>query len=181
MTGPRRNIELKARCADLAAARAASERCGARFVHVEEQRDTFFQAASGRLKLRERTWRNGHGAVDRSEAELIGYRREDVAGARESRYTVVPVPDARPLLEACSMPADAEVITFTPVPCVPEPSDGEPVPMTIQEYARAVAEAVRDEMIEMYRDLRNPAGINLDAIIASVPPRSARSSRECST
>lgn len=51
----------------------------------------------------------------------------------------------------------------------------------IKEYARAVAEAVRDEMIEMYRDLRNPAGINLDAIIASVPPRSARSSRECST
>lgn len=93
MTAPRRNIELKARCADLAAARAASERSGARFVHVEEQRDTFFQAAQGRLKLRERTWRNGHGAVDRSEAELIAYRREDVAGARESRYTVVPTPD----------------------------------------------------------------------------------------
>lgn len=46
--------------------------------------------------------------------------------------------------------------------------------MTIQEYARAVAEAVRDEMIEMYRDLRNPAGINLDAIIASVPPPAAQ-------
>ena len=44
----------------------------------------------------------------------------------------------------------------------------------IQEYARAVAEAVRDEMIEMYRDLRNPAGINLDAIIASVPPPAAQ-------
>lgn len=100
MTGPRRNIELKARCADLAAARAASERCGARCVHVEAQRDTFFQAASGRLKLRERTWRNAHGAVDRSEAELIGYRREDVAGVRESRYTVVPVPDPRLLAEA---------------------------------------------------------------------------------
>lgn len=93
MVEPRRNIELKARCADLAAARAASERCGARFVHVEEQRDTFFRAAEGRLKLRERTWRNAQGAVDRSEAELIAYRREDVAGARESRYTVVPVAD----------------------------------------------------------------------------------------
>lgn len=44
----------------------------------------------------------------------------------------------------------------------------------IKEYARAVAEAVRDEMIEMYRDLRNPAGINLDAIIASVPPPAAQ-------
>lgn len=101
MTAPRRNIEFKARCADVAAARAGAERAGARFVHVEEQRDTFFRAAEGRLKLRERTWRDGQGAIARAEAELIAYRRDDVAGARESRYTVVPI--AEPALLATAL------------------------------------------------------------------------------
>lgn len=91
MTTPRRNIEVKARCADLGRARRLAEAAGARFVHVEAQRDTFFPTAHGRLKLRERTWRDADGQVVREEAELIGYHREDVAGVRESRYTVVPV------------------------------------------------------------------------------------------
>lgn len=91
MTAPRKNIEVKARCADLGQARALAEAVGARFVRVEEQRDTFFPATHGRLKLRERRWREGQ--VDRAEAELIGYVRTDVAGVRESNYTVVPVAD----------------------------------------------------------------------------------------
>lgn len=91
MTGPRKNIEVKARCSDLERARTLAEQAGARFVHVEEQRDTFFPATHGRLKLRERRWRDAQGEVTREEAELIGYVREDVAGVRESRYTVVPV------------------------------------------------------------------------------------------
>lgn len=100
MTGARKNIELKARCADLDAARAAAEAHGARFVRVERQRDTFFPAPRGRLKLRERTWREGHDTEDRTDAELIAYERADVGGARESRYRVVPVIEAQALIAA---------------------------------------------------------------------------------
>lgn len=91
MTGPRKNIEVKARCADLGRARGLAEAAGARFVRVEQQRDTFFPATHGRLKLRERRWSEGQ--VERVDAELIGYVRTDVAGVRESNYTVVPVVD----------------------------------------------------------------------------------------
>lgn len=95
-----RNIELKARCADLAAARAAAQAHGARFVRVEDQRDTFFRATRGRLKLRERTWREGQDSEDRHDAELIAYERADVGGARESRYHVVPVIEPARLIAA---------------------------------------------------------------------------------
>lgn len=100
MTAAKRNIELKARCADLEAAAAAAEAHGARFVRVEDQRDTFFPAPRGRLKLRERTWREGHDQRDMSDAELIAYERADVGGTRESRYRVVPVIEAAALTAA---------------------------------------------------------------------------------
>jgi predicted adenylyl cyclase CyaB len=90
----RRNVELKARCADLAAARRAAEEIGAEFVEVLEQRDTYFVVPQGRLKLRECAGRG---------AELIGYARGDRAAARGSDYriTVVSDPDGlRSVLEA---------------------------------------------------------------------------------
>jgi homotetrameric cytidine deaminase len=55
------------------------------------QRDTYFAGARGRLKLREQ---------DPGAAELIAYRRADVAAARESSYRVVPVPDPGALRDA---------------------------------------------------------------------------------
>lgn len=75
------NIEIKARIsrehAEIirAAARARSSGEPA----VLWQRDTFYQAASGRLKLRE--LRDG-------TAELIAYERPDRAGPKPSSYTV---------------------------------------------------------------------------------------------
>jgi adenylate cyclase class IV len=48
------------------------------------QRDTYFHAVQGRLKLRE-----ARGAV----AELISYRRADRDGPKVSNYRVVPVMD----------------------------------------------------------------------------------------
>src|SRR5438552_1422251 len=81
----RRNVELKARCADLAAARAAEEEIGAEFAGVLEQRDTYFVAPHGRLKLRECAGRG---------AELIGYARGDRAAARGSDYRITAVSDA---------------------------------------------------------------------------------------
>lgn len=102
MTGPSRNIELKARCADLEAARAAAQAHGARFVRVEHQRDTFFPAPRGRLKLRERTWHEGQDEEAMSDAELIAYERADIDGTRESRYRVVRAIEAPALSAALS-------------------------------------------------------------------------------
>lgn len=83
-----RNVELKARCADLEAARGRAEALGARWAADLDQRDTFFRAGEGRLKLRE----HGDGT-----AELIAYRRPDVAAARASDYELCPVDGAAPL------------------------------------------------------------------------------------
>jgi len=80
-----RNLELKARCPDPEAVRARVERLGARYVGVLAQRDTFFATGGpGRLKLRE---------VDDGPAELIAYRRADIAAAKSSDYDIYPVAD----------------------------------------------------------------------------------------
>jgi adenylate cyclase class IV len=79
------NLELKARDRDpdrtLVAARAFADDHG-----VLEQRDTYFETDSGRLKLREQTGR---------PAQLIAYERSDNAQERRSDYTLTDVdPDA---------------------------------------------------------------------------------------
>ncbi len=89
-----RNIELKARCADLAAARSAAVDLGATPADRMVQTDTYFRAAAGRLKLREIARDAG------AAAELIAYARPDATAARASEYRVVPVPDAPALAAA---------------------------------------------------------------------------------
>ena len=78
------NIELKARCADLDAARAAAVSLGAEPQGVERQTDTFFVTSRGRLKLRE---------SDRRGATLIPYLRPDARSAKQSDYLVLPLDD----------------------------------------------------------------------------------------
>jgi len=68
------NIEIKARCADLDAARFKLRELGARFAGVDEQRDTYFATARGRLKLRD-------GPIEKA---LIFYERPDSAAVKES-------------------------------------------------------------------------------------------------
>ena len=80
-----RNVEIKARCADLDAARERAREAGAEFARVERQRDTYFRCKEGRLKLREVESDGGR------RAELIDYVRADEGGPRVSRYTVKPV------------------------------------------------------------------------------------------
>ena len=80
----RANLEIKARCPDLAAARARAQRVATAHVGVDEQVDTYFRVARGRLKLRESSLAGG---------QLIPYLRPDVAGSRRSDYRVVPVAD----------------------------------------------------------------------------------------
>ena len=91
MTDPRRNVELKARCADLAAARGVVQQLGARAAGVEVQADTYFRVGHGRLKLRE---------IEGQSAVLIWYARPDADQARISSYYLVPVPEPEALKAA---------------------------------------------------------------------------------
>lgn len=86
-----RNLELKVRCdeAEQAHVRARLHAAGATTVRLR-QIDTYFAVPRGRLKLREIA---GPGEADRA-AELIGYARPDVVGARWSTYHRVPVAPA---------------------------------------------------------------------------------------
>jgi adenylate cyclase, class 2 len=73
---------LKARDRDPDKSEAVCGALGARDCGTLIQRDTYFQARAGRLKLREETGASPH---------LIAYQRPDQAGERESRYRIVQV------------------------------------------------------------------------------------------
>jgi predicted adenylyl cyclase CyaB len=79
------NLEIKARCRDLAAARAAAARLATRYVGVDSQTDTYFVTRAGRLKLRRSSLSGG---------QLIPYLREDRTGPKRADYQVLPVADA---------------------------------------------------------------------------------------
>ncbi len=84
------NVELKARDPDPG---RTAERCLALGVvdhGVLRQRDTYFMARQGRLKLRE----GDHGTV------LIAYRRPDDRQASESHYVLAPVAERDAVVEA---------------------------------------------------------------------------------
>jgi len=83
-SGPRRNVELKARDPDPEATLARALRAGATDHGVIRQRDTYFAVPQGRLKLREE---------EPGGARLISYRRPDAADERVSDYRLVPVAD----------------------------------------------------------------------------------------
>jgi homotetrameric cytidine deaminase len=80
---PRRNVELKAHDHDPEATLAAALGHGAQDQGVLRQKDTYFAAREGRLKLRE----------EDDGATLIAYARADAAAARTSAYHLVGVPD----------------------------------------------------------------------------------------
>src|SRR4051795_13215641 len=92
---PHRNVELKARDVDPERTLAAALAHGATDQGVLEQKDTYFAAREGRLKLREE--RAGDAAPT---ATLIAYARADEAAARTSAYHLVDVPDPRALAAA---------------------------------------------------------------------------------
>lgn len=77
-----RNIELKARLADPAAARATAEKLATKRLGTQHQIDTYFDSRHGRLKLRQ---------IDGLRAELIWYERPNVEGPKPSDYRLVPV------------------------------------------------------------------------------------------
>ena len=80
------NVELKARCADPARVRRVLEEAGADFRGTDEQRDVYFAAPGGRLKLRRGT----------IECALVHYRRGDTAGVKRSDVTLARLESAAP-------------------------------------------------------------------------------------
>jgi homotetrameric cytidine deaminase len=85
------NIELKARDANPEATLARCQALGVEDQGTLKQRDTYFTARGGRLKLREQ----GDGA-----SELIAYRRPDDRAATQSAYVRAPVTAPSELREA---------------------------------------------------------------------------------
>src|SRR3954447_25370172 len=101
MAPPRRNVELKARDPE---PERSLQRClalGAEDRGELRQRDTYFAAPRGRLKLREQ---------EPGGAELIAYERADAAQARESRYRIAPVTDPDALREALDAALGTDVV-----------------------------------------------------------------------
>ncbi|MCW3002273.1 MAG: cdd [Conexibacter sp.] len=92
-----RNVELKARDPEPQHTLEAALALGAQDHGVLHQRDTYFAAREGRLKLREE--RADDGAAT-PRAQLIAYARPDQATARTSAYHLVDVPDPAALTAA---------------------------------------------------------------------------------
>lgn len=86
-----RNVEIKARVADLSRIRARLADLGGQNTHELVQVDTFFNVPNGRLKLRE----FGDGT-----AELISYHREDQSGPKLSCYERVACENPKRLSKA---------------------------------------------------------------------------------
>lgn len=80
-----RNIEIKARIADLAPARAVALGLGAQAAGMLEQVDRYY-TLDGDTRLKLRTFGDGR-------AEMIRYRRPEAGGVRTSDYEVTPVRD----------------------------------------------------------------------------------------
>ncbi len=89
-----RNIEIKARVADLPALAARAAAIADAGPTPIAQDDTFFASATGRLKLRAYADGTGH---------LIFYRRPDQGGPKESFYVLSPTVSPDTLREALTL------------------------------------------------------------------------------
>jgi predicted adenylyl cyclase CyaB len=89
------NIEIKARCADASFIRNYLQQNNARFVGVDEQRDTYFNTSTGRLKMRQ-------GPIENA---LIYYNRENKAGPKLSEVKLLPLKNNAELLKELLMKA----------------------------------------------------------------------------
>jgi predicted adenylyl cyclase CyaB len=86
-----RNVEIKARIADIATLARSAEALATQAPIEITQDDTFFRCQTGRLKLR---------AFSAQAGELIFYQRANDLGPKESFYVISQVPDPDTLREA---------------------------------------------------------------------------------
>jgi predicted adenylyl cyclase CyaB len=96
-----RNIELKARLRDLAAAREVARRLATASLGIQQQTDTYFHCYHGRLKLRE---------IGGQNAQLVCYERPDTPDAKGSDYRLIDVPDPAALKQALSSALGVRVV-----------------------------------------------------------------------
>lgn len=100
MDSPRRNIEIKARDPDPARSLKVCLALGASDEGWLQQRDTYLQVPSGKLKIRE----------EGPRAQLIYYIRADSAVARESLYHLLDISQSPQLKGVLVDALGAEVI-----------------------------------------------------------------------
>ena len=86
-----RNIELKARLADLDEARRIAQSLATKTLVAQDQTDTYFHCPNGRLKLRQ---------IEHAPAHLVWYKRPDEEGPKASDYRLVPVANPETLKAA---------------------------------------------------------------------------------
>lgn len=79
-----RNVEIKARLTDIAAATRIARTLADHGPEVIAQEDVFFPCETGRLKLR---------ILSPDRAELIYYQRPDQEGPKTSTYQITPTTD----------------------------------------------------------------------------------------
>ncbi|CUJ22575.1 class IV adenylate cyclase [Achromobacter xylosoxidans] len=89
-----RNIEIKARVANLAAVESLAAALSGKEPVAIAQDDTFFACPDGRLKLR---------AFSDGTGELIFYRRADDTGPKESFYVISPTSSPDTLRDALGL------------------------------------------------------------------------------
>jgi predicted adenylyl cyclase CyaB len=94
------NVEIKAKCPDPTFVREYLLKNGADFKGTDEQTDTYFKVANGRLKLREGNIENN----------LIFYERPDQQGPKNSQFHLVKIPDAKALKEVLTRSSGVKVI-----------------------------------------------------------------------
>lgn len=93
------NIEIKAKCSDQGSVRQILESLNAKFIGIDHQVDTYFNAKNGRLKLRE-------GNIENS---LIYYDRQDKNGPKESNVILFKTEVGSPLKEILTQTVGVKV------------------------------------------------------------------------
>ncbi|OGY47999.1 MAG: hypothetical protein A3J65_00175 [Candidatus Buchananbacteria bacterium RIFCSPHIGHO2_02_FULL_45_11b] len=81
-----KNIELKIKVNDFRRTEKRLKRLGAKYCGALNQKDTYFNCAEGRLKIRETNNKN---------FELIFYQRPDKSIDKLSNYSIVPINKAQ--------------------------------------------------------------------------------------
>lgn len=94
------NVEIKARTKSPDIVRMYLAGHNAKFNGTDNQTDTYFNVASGRLKLREGNIENN----------LIYYNRNDQAGPKSSQFNLVKVEDANGLKEVLTKSCGVKMI-----------------------------------------------------------------------
>jgi len=94
------NVEIKAKCNDVARVRNYLVANGADFKGTDEQTDTYFNVPNGRLKLREGNIENN----------LIYYQRTNQAGPKSSHFDLVKIEDSNGLKEVLTKSNGIKVV-----------------------------------------------------------------------